>query len=301
MGAKIRVLMVDDEPQFRSSTANLLNRKGFDTTMAGSGREALDIMKETPPDVVILDIKMPGMDGHETLTKIREIQPDVRVIMLTGHGTSISAKDSLAGGAFDYLNKPCDIDLLVAKINDAFTAARKGEKIAEKRAGDIMIRVADYTTITADSTVAAAVLKLMRSFESFAASGQLMETGHRSILVFDNHDKLVGILSILNLIEAVRPAYLSAPKPSMADSMQYSPMFWSGLFSTQVREMAAKKVGDIMSESPPSVSEDTNLMELADLMFSQRLRRLVVVRAGEVVGVVREQELFFEMVRIIKH
>jgi CBS domain-containing protein len=127
-----------------------------------------------------------------------------------------------------------------------------------------------------------------------------METGHRSILVFDKAQKeLTGILSIQDLIGAVRPEYLSMPKPSMADSIQYSPMFWTGLFNTQTKSLAKKTVGDVMSDTPPMMDENTNLMELADFMFTEGVRRIVITSNNSVVGVVREQELFFEMASII--
>jgi CheY-like chemotaxis protein len=300
MADKIRVLMVDDEAKFRETTSRILQKKGFETTMAGTGEDAVEILRKKPQDVIILDIKMPGMDGHEALSLIKEIQPEVRVIMLTGHGDSESAKTALTKGAYDYLNKPCDIDLLASKINDAYKSALLGglEK-EEKKAGDIMIRIEDYTTITADKTVKEAIEQLMRSFEGLVASDRVMETGHRSILIFDRHGDITGILSIQDLISAVRPGYLSAPKPSMADSIQYSPMFWSGLFTTQMLSLKNKKVEDIMSEPPPSVDENTNLMELADLMYMNQIRRLAVTRKGRIVGIVREQEIFFEMANII--
>ncbi len=300
MTEKIKVLMVDDEAKFRETTSRILQKRGFDTTMAGNGEEALSILKRIPHDVVVLDIRMPGMDGHEALAKIKELNPKTQVIMLTGHGDAGSAKQSLALRAFDYLNKPCDIDLLTSKIQDAWQAVHHEAHVrSEKKAGNIMIRVEDYTTISEDQTVGDAVRQLMRSFEGLIASDQVMETGHRSILVFSPEGDLTGILSIRDLLEYVRPDYLSAAKPSMADSIQYSPMFWSGLFTTQVKKLARKKVGDVMSTSPPSVDEDTNLMELADMMYSQNVRRVVVTRKGKVVGVVREQELFFEMASLI--
>lgn len=296
---KIRVLMVDDEAQFRASTSKILTRKGYETTMAASGEEAIRILQEKPQDVIILDIKMPGMDGHEALAQIKKIRPQAQIIMLTGHGAVDSAKESLIAGAYDYLSKPCDIDLLAAKINDAYASKHKEIPKQEKRARDIMIHIDDYSTVTADNSVKEAIEQLKRSFEGFVSSSRVMETGHRSLLVFDQKNELVGILSILDLIDAVRPAYLSAPKPSMADSMQFSPMFWSGLFTTQVKALAAKKVGEVMSESPPSVDEDTNLMEIADLMYRKQIRRVIVRSKGKVIGIVREQELFFEMARII--
>ena len=126
MAGKIRVLMVDDEEQFRATTSKILTRKGYETTMAGSGEEAIEILRKNPQDVVILDIKMPGMDGHQTLEEIKKIDADIPVIMLTGHGALESAKESLKLGAVDYLSKPCEIDLLAAKINDVHAMAKKG-------------------------------------------------------------------------------------------------------------------------------------------------------------------------------
>ncbi len=297
MAEKIKVLMVDDEEQFRSTTSKILNRKGYETTIAASGDEALEILKKSHQDVVILDIKMPGMDGHEALARIKEMQPGIQVIMLTGHGTLDSAKASLESKAFEYLNKPCDIDLLAAKINDAY-GALKGDVKREKTARDIMIPIENYTTIGADRTIREGIEQLQKSYEDCVSTGRIMETGHRSILVFDLSGVLVGILSILDLIRMLRPSYLSMPKPSMADSLQYSPMFWSGLFTSQARALAKMTVWDVMSEPPPRIEENANLMEIVETMHTTKARRLGVTREGKVIGVVREQELFFEIARI---
>jgi CheY-like chemotaxis protein len=298
MTEKIKILMVDDEEQFRKTTSKILTRKGYETTPAGSGEEAVDILRKTPHDVVVLDIKMPGMDGHETLAELRKIDPDVPVIMLTGHGALTSARESLKRGAFDYLNKPCDMDLLAAKIRDAYGMAKKGIK-REKKAGDIMIPVEEYTTISDGSTVKEGIQALKKSYEGLVSADKIMETGHRSILVFDDKGDLAGILSIFDLMAAVRPAYLTAPKPSMADALQYSPMFWTGLFTNQVKGLINKKVREVMSDPPPMIDEETNLMEVADTLYTQKARRLAVVQGRKVVGVVREQELFFEIARIV--
>lgn len=298
MTRDIRVLMVDDEAQFRTTTAKILTRRGYITTVAESGEAAIEELKRSPQDVVIMDIKMPGMDGHEALAEIKKIDPDVQVIMLTGHGGEDSAKESLKYGAFDYLNKPCEIELLASKINDAYAATQKDVK-EEKNAGDIMIPIEAYTTIDPESTIREGIERLKQSFETALSTSRIMETGHRSILVFDKQEELVGTLSIRDLIRALRPAYLSTPKPSMADSMQYSFMFWTGLFTTQAKGLINKKIRDVMSGPPLSVDESTNLMELANLIVTERSRRMVVTRAEKVVGVVREQELFFEMAKII--
>ncbi len=295
MAEKISVLMVDDEAKFRETTSKILRKRGFDAAMAGSGEEAVEMLKEKARDVVVLDIRMPGMDGHEALAKMKEIRPDTQVIMLTGHGDVDSARGSLEKGAYDYLNKPCDIDLLTSKINQAYRAiCFEEDKAQEKNAGDIMIHVEDYTTITGDKTIREAIQQLLNSFEGLIASGSIMETGHRSILVFDSKGDLAGILSIQDLIEAVRPAYLRTSFPSTAGTIRYSNIFWSGLFTTQTKVMGDKRVEEVMSESPPSVDISTNLMELTDLMHQEQIRRVVVTRKGKVVGVVREQELFLK-------
>ncbi len=299
MAKRIKVLMVDDEEQFRQTTSRLLRTRGFETTIAGTGEEAIGILEKKPQDVIVLDIKMPGIDGHEALARIKEISPETQVIMLTGHGTPDSAKNALIHKAFDYLNKPCDINILAAKINDAYTAKHHGNKREENKVKDIMIRIEDYTRVTVNNTVREAIVKLMDSFKAFVSSSRIMETGHRSLLVFNKKKELVGILSIIDLINTIRPAYLSAPKPSTADSMQYSSMFWDGLFTTQAKAMGDIRVGEIMSDAPPIIDENTNLMEVADLMYTTRRRRFMVTEGNEVVGIVREQELFFEIANII--
>jgi ActR/RegA family two-component response regulator len=291
--------MVDDEEQFRVTTARILTRRGYETTVAASGEEALEILRRTPQDVVILDIKMTGMDGHETLANIKKGRPEAQVIMLTGYGTLASAKQSRERDAFDYLNKPCDIDLLDSKIREAYAATHKEAAKEEKVAKDIMISIDDYTTIDVDSTIKEGIEQLKASFRALASTSRIMETGHRSIIVFEQGKKMVGILSIRDLIRGLQPPYLSAPKPSTADSMEYSPMFWTGLFTSQVKALKDKKVGELMSEPPPEVDESTNLMEVANLMHRKQVRRLIVASKGTVVGIVREQEIFFELGRIL--
>lgn len=297
MSRKIRVLMVDDEERFRTITARILERKGYETVIAASGEEALEMLSENP-DVVILDVKMGGMDGHETLKKIKQTNPDLPVIMLTGHGALPSAQESLRSGAYDYLTKPCDVDLLAAKIKDAHFIRERGIT-SEPAVGDIMIPIENYTTIAPDATLRQGIEKIKASFSRLLSTDRLMVAGHRSILVFEGDDNLVGILGVKDLIAALRPAYLSAGKPTMADSMQYSPMFWTGLFTNRVKTVQDIKVGDVMSARPPMIEADVNLMEAAEMLFERKARRLVVKSKGRIVGVMREQELFFEMARLV--
>ena len=141
------VLVVDDEVQFVETLVKRLVKRGVWVNFAYSGQEALDALsggEATRTDVVILDVKMPGMDGLETLAAIKEEHPLVEVIMLTGHATVESAIEGMKHGAFDYLMKPCDLEVLMTKLNEAATKKRDHEdKILEARATMISLRRGD--------------------------------------------------------------------------------------------------------------------------------------------------------------
>ena len=126
-----------------------------------------------------------------------------------------------------------------------------------------------------------------------------METGHRSILVKDADQEIKGILTIRDLLETLMPVYLSVPKPSLADSIEYSPMFWNGMFTTGIRDVKNKCISDVMSPSPITIDGRSNLMEAAFLMLHNNERRLLVKLFDKVVGVIREQDLFFAMEKIL--
>jgi DNA-binding response OmpR family regulator len=298
MNERIRVLMVDDEKRFRATTKKLLGRRGFETILAENGEEALEKLKENP-DVVILDIKMPGMDGHQVLREIKKRSPYLPIIMLTGHGALPSARESLVEGAYDYLTKPCDITILAGKIHEAFEhRIGGGRSPQEMKVNEVMIPLHEYTTIHRDQTVKEAMIKLKMSFLLKMATNRIMETGHRSLLVLDGKGEVQGILSITDLLKAIMPGYLSAAKPSTADSIQYSPMFWKGMFTSAIKGLIRARVEDIMSQATLSIEGESNLMEATHMMITQNVRRLVVVKSGKAVGVIREQDLFFEMERI---
>jgi CheY-like chemotaxis protein/CBS domain-containing protein len=299
MGHKIKVLMVDDEEKFRSTTKKILQRKGFDTVLAASGEEAIGKLDEHP-DVVILDIKMPGMDGHQALEEIKKRSPNIPVIMLTGHGALPSAKEALDKGAFDYLAKPCDINMLSDKIEEACRHAEDPQGFEEKRVMGIMVPLQEYTMVSAEDSVKDAILKLKASFASKLSTSRLMETGHRSVLVMDDKNIVQGILAIRDLLELILPSYLTAPKPSMADSIQYSPMFWQGMFIKEVKQKSEIRIRDVMSPAPLTIEGTASLMEAAYMMMKFNARRLVVKIAGKVIGVIREQDLFFEMEKILR-
>jgi DNA-binding NtrC family response regulator len=117
---KPTILLVDDEERFLVTTRKVLDKKGYEVLTAASGAGAISMLGEKTVDVVILDVKMPGMDGIATLKEIKRRHPLVEVIMLTGHGTLESAVAGLKCGATDYLTKPSDIGELLVKVEEAF-------------------------------------------------------------------------------------------------------------------------------------------------------------------------------------
>jgi DNA-binding NtrC family response regulator len=125
---QMRMMLVDDEERFLSTTKKLLMRKGYDVITASNGSEALEALAIQTIHVVILDVKMPGMDGITTLKEIKRRFPLVEVIMLTGHATVESAIDGLKSGATDYLMKPADVDELVGKAEEAFSKRKTLEE-----------------------------------------------------------------------------------------------------------------------------------------------------------------------------
>lgn len=139
------ILLVDDEQGFVETMAKRLDNRGLTVHTALNGQEGLDVLaKEHSIDVVVLDVKMPGMDGIEVLKKIKGDFPLVEVIMLTGHATVESAIEGMKTGAYDYMMKPCDFDELIAKVADAYDKKQGHEtKILEARARHIALRRGD--------------------------------------------------------------------------------------------------------------------------------------------------------------
>jgi len=125
---KMKLLLVDDEERYLKTTKRLMEKKGYSVAVAKSGQEALELLQKRLIHVVILDVKMPGMDGNETLKAIKRLYPLVEVVMLTGHATVDSAIDGLKSGATDYLMKPADIDDIIEKAEEAYEKRRRLEE-----------------------------------------------------------------------------------------------------------------------------------------------------------------------------
>ena len=131
--AGIKVLLVDDEESFRRTLGKRLGKRGIVVEEAGTGEEALGKLVPFCPDVILLDVKMPGMDGLTALSKIKNKDPLVEVVMLTGHASMEIAIRGMELGAFDYLMKPVEFEELLYKLEDAARRRRHQEEKIEAR------------------------------------------------------------------------------------------------------------------------------------------------------------------------
>ena len=130
----IKVMLVDDEPDFMEPLTNRLVLRKLNVCTATNGADALALLDKQAVDVVVLDVKMPGMSGLEVVRQLKKRHPLVEVIMLTGHANLEASIEGMEAGAFDYLLKPAQIDELVYKIQDAFQKkALQEKKIAALR------------------------------------------------------------------------------------------------------------------------------------------------------------------------
>jgi DNA-binding NtrC family response regulator len=136
----VKILIVDDEKDFVEMFSLRLSGQGEKVSTAYSGQEALDLLAKTAIDVVILDIRMPGMDGIETLKRIKASHPLVEVILLTGHGSTETAVEGMKEGAFDYLMKPADFEDINKKLANAWKRKDEQEERIRKAEARLLLR-----------------------------------------------------------------------------------------------------------------------------------------------------------------
>ncbi|MDY0041619.1 MAG: response regulator [Desulforhabdus sp.] len=123
---KFKVLLVDDEEEFVLALAERLQLRDLDVSVVYNGEQALQAIHDDVPDIILLDLNMPGMDGLEVLKRVKKNRPQIEVVILTGHGSEKDAEIAQRLGAFGYLQKPLDIGEIVQALNQAYK-----HKIAE--------------------------------------------------------------------------------------------------------------------------------------------------------------------------
>ena len=128
---KLKILLVDDEKEFVESLSERLELRNLEADIAYDGEQALEAMKEGRHDVMVLDLRMPGIDGIEVLRRAKKRNPDVQVVVLTGHGTEKDEEQAKKLGASAYMKKPVDIDHLVGTLNKVWNRLRKSKKAVD--------------------------------------------------------------------------------------------------------------------------------------------------------------------------
>jgi DNA-binding NtrC family response regulator len=127
---EFKVLMVDDEEDFVTTLAERMKMRDLDSEVALDGEQALQMVEGDIPDVMVLDLKMPGIDGMEVLRRVRQAYPQVQVVILTGHGSEKDEAEAKRLGAFAYLQKPVEIERLVRTLKDAYKKKLEDSMVA---------------------------------------------------------------------------------------------------------------------------------------------------------------------------
>jgi DNA-binding NtrC family response regulator len=124
----VRVLIVDDEDEFVDAVVERLNLRGFEANGVTTGREAIQLLEEHTYEILLLDVKMPGLGGLEILRQVKAKRPELKVVLLTGHGSTQDAEEGMRLGAFKYLMKPVNIDDLVEVFREALHGRAAGDE-----------------------------------------------------------------------------------------------------------------------------------------------------------------------------
>lgn len=280
-----KLLLVDDEAEFRAATSRALSRRGFEVRTAADGTQALARIDDEVPDVVVLDLRMPELDGIGTLAALRDSGCDVPVVILTGHG---ALDDALAGvrlGIVDFLAKPIDVDALAARLRDLLERGR-APLLSERTVAELMVPALAYRRVYEDEPVAAVIGELLEALAA-PASSELHAPGQRAVLVFDRADHFAGFVRIEDVLRALVPRpMLGSPYAS----------FLTGMFLAQCKLLGRERAGDLI-EDELRIACDAPLLEAVHVLVTERVTSLPVVGAGQVVGVLRDRDVFLEVAR----
>ena len=272
MNDKTRVLLVDDEEQFALNMAKILKVRGFDVSSVFSGFEAVDAVKYGGGfDVVVLDVKMPGMDGVATLVEIKKWAPDTEVIMLTGHATISSGTQAMRKGAYDYLMKPCDIEDLVEKINEAHEA----ESIKRHPVMWPRKMVREITLHSLKKLIPEDPLNKALEMMAREAGEEAIE----EIYILDDRDCLRGVVTKRDIINEAQKAN---PEVSLN---------WQSLLENP-QLLPQKELSRIMRSDPISIRPNGRLTDAAQQMIMNNVRCMPVLRGGKAIGIIKMQDVF---------
>jgi CheY-like chemotaxis protein len=275
-----RVLLVDDEDEFRDAARNALQRRGFSVLTAASGQEALAMLPGATLDLIVLDLKMPGLSGIETLERVRQVRKALPVLILTGHGDFHDALQGIRLDIVDFVQKPVEMDSLAARIRKLLEM-KTSLPIREPGIADLMVGPDHYPKLYADQPVSDAIRILWGVFTSPTDAVRV-----RSARVYDRSDRFIGLIRFSDLLRATLPAVLG--------NSPYSTYF-TGMFLAQCKVIGNLRISEFFNDMDVSVTEEIPLMEAIHVMVENHLITLPVLRDGELVGILRETDIVGEM------
>ncbi|HSO19916.1 MAG TPA: response regulator [Desulfosarcina sp.] len=266
-----RVLLADDEERFVQQTRRLLERRGFQVDAAADGRQALALIDSRSFDAVVLDLRMPEMDGLATLKRVREKAPSLPVIMLTGHASLESGVEAIRQGAFDYLMKPCSIEDLGAKLDLACTIGKiRRRPILWPRtiAGELILDA--FRRIEATDSL----------LEAFSLLNyRLTRMAGETLFIVDEVDHLAGHLTKQDIVDS---AVRFKGMPTIT---------WTEL-SSNPQWLPDWTIAQVMATDTAAVDPTTPLEQVADIMITKGVRTLPVVDdRRRVLGVIRLKDV----------
>ncbi len=310
------IMLVDDEVSFVETMAKRLQKRNIKTTMAFSAKEGLEKLKENQNiDVIILDVKMPGMDGIEALKVIKKTSPLTEVILLTGHATIESGIDGMKLGAYDFLKKPCDLEELVSKVEEATKKKRSHEdkiNVWETFMGtsslkELMIPLAEYATVSEDADILEAIDALDAAQKAFDPK----RYRHRAIIVLNNEDRVVGKLSQHDIIQALEPEYKESKERKQGAlthlgfgrkfiesvSLQYN--MWDKPLQNLYKKALKQKVKSFMYKPTEGeyIKVSASMNDTIHQLIIGKHHSLLVTDGLDIVGVVRLTDVF-EFIRL---
>ncbi len=282
---KLKLLLVDDEDEFRQATSRTLSRRGFIVTEAANGESALKAIWLERPDIVILDLKMPGIGGIETLQNIREIDPVLPVIILTGHGDFNNAMAGIKLEVIDFIQKPVDVDQLGIHIRNLLENGNDSP-LREPTIAELMAPPSLYPKVYVDEPMNS-VLKNIRAAYLKAVPEGFLPGQVRSALVYDREEKFVGIVRFSDFLKLILPSFLG-------DSPYSS--FFTGMFLAQCKVAGDRTIEELVRKQV-FVDVKAPLMEGVHLLVEHKLINIPVIQDGELVGILRGRDIILETAR----
>jgi CheY-like chemotaxis protein len=265
------ILLVDDEERFARNLAKILEKRGYSVATAFGGAQALTLLGNgTPIGVVVLDVRMPDMDGIETLRRIKQIDADIQVIMLTGHASLEDGTEAVRAGAFDYLQKPYDIEDLLVKIRSARDVGQiKRHPLLwpRTRAGEIIL--SGFIPLLPDDPLAKAVA----IFERYR-NGE----GAQMLFVVDAVNRIQGLLTKRDVLD------------HLAQTRFGPEVTWEWVRDHR-DDLPALPLARLMRRPVETVAFETPLNETAERMLRRRYDSIPVIADGAVLGIIRLRDV----------